>query len=477
MSLPSTAVEGCARERPVWGWFAAAIEFVRGRPAGSSTDGRARTARVDPAIAEVATDRTPWVTGEVRARLADYLVAEGQADGEGSFTGRFLFVQIDRVGSIRERLGQAAGDEALRRTIGRLVHVVGPQLAVAHLGGGLIVVVEPHRLRSDVLLAQVVSTAVQTPMSIDDDLVELSCRATNVLARGERVPSLADAQRVIDRSELQACLGLAAARGAVGPVIDLVAHEAEVDAVVAALDRGEIVAHYQPIVDLATGSIVAAEALARWPRAPYGMEQPEDFFSLAEAGSRGACLTDWMLDQVCRDLALLGVVDPDLWMTLNLSVADVHAPDMADRVIEALARHHVARDRLVLELSERIVPTEVTCQAVARLSRRGLRLALDDYGSRWSCPRQITSLPIEIVKLDRSFVTGAAARRPALLEAVSMARSLGMTVLVEGVELGKDLDLAEGVGADLGQGFLWGRAATADALRDRLLAQASTRLG
>ena len=476
MLLPFISAAECAPDRPVRRWFALLFGGARGATSASPS-GRSRMARVDPALSEVSTDRTPWVTGEVRARLADYLVAEARTDCEGLFTGRFLFAQVGRLGSVRSRLGQAAGDQALRKTVERLVDSVDPHLAVAHLGGGLVVVVEPHRWRSEPHLAHVVVAAVETPTWIRGEEVALTCRTTKVLVRGERIASVSDARGVIDRSELHACLTLAAGRGDTGPVIDLVAYDAEVDAVVAALDRKEIVAHYQPIVDVSTGAIVAAEALARWPEAPHGMDQPEDFLPLAAAGQREACLTDWMLDQVCRDLARLGTIDPAIWITLNLSVTDVHSPDIAERVMDALERHSVSRDRLVLELSERIVPTAVTCEAVAQLSRRGLRLAIDDYGSPWSCPRQLTALPIEIVKLDRSLITGSVADRAALHDAVSLARSLNMAVLVEGVELGEDLDRAENIGADYGQGFLWGQAATADELVDRVAAQDTLRLG
>lgn len=431
--------------------------------------GQLSMAGAHPAMSEVSLGHAPWVATEVRSRLATYLISH--ADGQGFFNGRIVFAQIGRLDEVNKRRGRVAGDHALLCAVERVVQAVDARLAVAHLGGGLLAAIEPHRWRAP-HLPETLAGNVASPMTMAGAELELSCATVDVPLRQSQVGTLMEAHAALDRAEQTARLSqdVQASKADV-PRRAARRNAATVSDVERALDRREILAHYQPIVDLHSGRIVAAEALARWPGAPSGVACAEDFLSVAAVGGMDARLTDLILDQVCRDLAQARAVAPDTWFTVNLSANEAISADMASRVHAALERHHVPLHSLVLEISERVVPDPVTCRALEELFDSGLRLAMDDFGTAWSSPRQLTALPIELVKLDRSLISDDPGARETLEAAVAMAKGLGLKVLAEGVERAKDLELAEVSGIDFGQGFLWGAADDLGQLLDELAHQ------
>ncbi|WP_426574311.1 GGDEF domain-containing phosphodiesterase [Aquihabitans sp. McL0605] len=441
----------------------------RGRPAppvGAAplasrlTPGRARTVRVIPPEPDVSMGHASWATAEVRSQLASYLARH--ADAHGSFSGRLVFVQVDHLAEVNRDLGRAAGDQVLLRLEERLRASVDDRLAVAHLGGGLFVAVEPSALPAARDLRSVLERNLRHPTAIDGAVVALVGSVLEVILTSARVASEVEARAVLDGAENRARHG-----AALEPVEGVTSIEygllvPAMEALERAVGTGEIVAHYQPIVELSTGRVVGAEALARWPSAPTGIDGPEDFLLLASAGGLETQLTDQLLDQVCRDAALVQQTAPGTWFTLNLSANEATSPDLADRIDAAMRRHAVGREHLVLEISERIVPDPVTCRALDRLRELDLRLAIDDFGTGWSSFGQMTSLSVDLVKLDRSLVSITSPHATAdgsLITAVaSMARALGMRVVAEGVETEDDAVHARLAEIDYAQGFLWGKA-------------------
>lgn len=469
MRMPSLPVVPRRRPRPSHSTAPGGASTSQG-PLGSARDaGRSAKLAVNPALAEVSLEHAPWIAAEVRARLASYLIAN--ADGQGRFSGRILFAQVGCLDEVNKGLGRVAGDQALLCAVERVVLAVDARLAVAHLGGGLLASVEPYRWRVPEL-GDALTETVERPMSVAGAEVELRCSTVEVPLRQRQVGSLMEARAVIDWAEQGARMSEDLRASAdKAPCRPFRRKTATVGDVERALDRNEILAHYQPIVDLHSGRVVAAEALARWPGAPAGVACAEDFLAVAAVGGMDARLTDHMLDQVCRDLARARAIEPDTWFTVNLSANEAISANMADRVHATLDRHGVPIESLVLEISERVVPDPVTCRALERLFDSGLRLAMDDFGTVWSSPGQLTSLPIELVKLDRSLISDDPAARDALEDAVAMATSLGLKVLAEGVERADELALLEVSGVDFGQGYLWGAADEPTYLLDLLAHQ------
>lgn len=406
----------------------------------------------------------------VRRRLARRLA---ELAGEEGFSGRVVSVVIDQLAVLNSQLGWANADRALDTAARRLEALLGPEAAAGHLGGGLILVVaassdEPprtlaERLELD-LRGVVAGPGPGSP-------VPLSCRAGEVPIPRSGGSGLEEAIEMVERCEQWVRMGGIGPRrpgraGAqIGPADPAVA------AVVEAVDSGSIEMRFQPVVALGTGAVVGAEALARWPAAPAGFESPEHFLRLAAVAGRQREATDHILDQVCCVAARPAVRRSGIWLSANLSAAEAVGADMPGRVRSALERHDVRPERIILELSEQIIPDLPTQRSILDLHGAGLRVAIDDFGSGWSSLAQLTALPIELVKLDRSIIVSARDGLALLEASVTLASALGLQVLAEGIETVEDLALVQASGVDLGQGFLLGAPAPVDDLERALLRQ------
>ncbi len=239
-----------------------------------------------------------------------------------------------------------------------------------------------------------------------------------------------------------------------------------------ACGRGDMHLEYQPICDLRSGRALGFEALLRW-RDGGALVPPAEFIPLAEASGDIAALSDWMAGQACRDLAALGSACA---VSLNVSAGQLVEPGFAGRFAQTLRAAGVDPARMGVEVTESVLIREPG-QAIAALSdlrRMGVRVAIDDFGTGFSSLAYLRELPFDVVKVDRSFVTGATEDpvSQAILEAVALiGRRIGVVVLAEGVETqGQRAWLVE-AGFALGQGYLFGRPAPADHWRDQRRSQ------
>ena len=239
-----------------------------------------------------------------------------------------------------------------------------------------------------------------------------------------------------------------------------------------ALERDEFVLNFQPIIDLRSLQIVSAEALLRWANSQLGIFPPDRFVPLAEDTGLIIPVGRWILDTACRQLARWrrgGFTQ--LTLSVNISSRQLRGKGLVDAVTQALVTHGVPPQALELEITESCLMSDFDemLAALRVIDRMGVRLALDDFGTGYSSLSYIRQLPVDSVKIDKSFITGAEhdAGDAAVVETIiAMSHQLGMRVIGEGVETAEQLEFIRGRGCDLAQGFYFGRPLAADAFFD-----------
>jgi EAL domain-containing protein (putative c-di-GMP-specific phosphodiesterase class I)/FixJ family two-component response regulator len=245
----------------------------------------------------------------------------------------------------------------------------------------------------------------------------------------------------------------------------------EPDALRRALAAGELENHYQPKVDLATGAVVGMEALARWRHPDDGLVLPARFIPVAERAGLAGELARVVLSAALRDTARWHAAGHVWDVSVNVSLGSLSSLDFPDLVARLAEEAGVPARHLVLEVTESQMMTDRQSQLdiLTRLRLKRVRLSIDDFGTGYSFMTQLRDLPVDELKVDRSFVHGAA-REPqlrAMLEAsLGLARQLGITAVAEGVEERADWDLLRAAGCDLAQGFLIARPMPATAVED-----------
>jgi EAL domain-containing protein (putative c-di-GMP-specific phosphodiesterase class I) len=231
-----------------------------------------------------------------------------------------------------------------------------------------------------------------------------------------------------------------------------------------ALGRGELSLAFQPVVDLVSARIEGAEALLRWTSPALGVVPPSDFVPVAEDRGLIAPIGEWVVEEVCRTLAGWrdqGVVDGDFSLAVNVSGRQVR-PGFAAVVADALARHELPARVLHLEITESVLLDESACaaEALAELFALGTPLLLDDFGTGFSSLSYLHRLPLNGLKIDKSFVdqvSTSVRRRTLVSSMLAMAEGLHMSVVAEGVETEEVAATLRGLGCRRAQGYLWSR--------------------
>ncbi len=242
-----------------------------------------------------------------------------------------------------------------------------------------------------------------------------------------------------------------------------------------AVETGAITVRYQPIIDLRRGVMAGCEALARWIDPELGRVDPGEFITVAEQTGLVVAIGERVLQETLRGAVTAGLFDRGLRVSCNVSPVQLRVAGF-DRVVqEAIAAHGVPREQLVIEVTEQVLVEEgQAAQTLHRLAGLGLTIAIDDFGTGYSALGYLQRLPADILKIDRSLTSSLISepRSRAITRAVvDLGRTVGLSVVVEGVESGQVDDLVRRIGVGFGQGLYYGRAMDAPelaAMADRL---------
>ncbi len=234
----------------------------------------------------------------------------------------------------------------------------------------------------------------------------------------------------------------------------------------------ELRLHHQPVIDVTTGRVVGSEALCRWTHPTIGVVSPEVFVELAESSNQIRELTRWVLRRAIGDLGEIGRIDPQFTMSVNLSVRNLYEADLVPTISAMLEEADVAPQRLILEITEgSFMDDQATAVEILEALRDlGVSTWIDDFGTGHSSFARLRSLPLDGVKIDRSFVSGPAADRDGVVleSMIELVHALGLRVVAEGVERQEELDAIARFGADSAQGYYLGRPEPFADLQERL---------
>lgn len=424
------------------------------------------------------------LTGLANRNLAmDRLqLAQARAERNGTFVG-LLFLDLDGFKTVNDSLGHAVGDALLMEIARRLRSVLRPSDTAARLGGDEFVVccedLGAHAGDAQAAALRVVSrinAALAEPAELDGAAERTTASIGIALVRGlEQSPDivLRNADQAMYRAKQQgrahvelfdeALQARAASRGKLADELSL------------ALQRDELVVHYQPITDLRDGRIMGAEALVRWAHPDRGLLLPPEFLDVAEESHLIVAIGDWVLNRACRDLAeWRRSVNPDVVVTVNASARQLGNNELAASIDRALVGAGLDARALDIELTETMLieATETTLSELDGLRELGVQVGLDDFGTGYASLTYLRRLPLDFVKVDSSFVAGLGDNsddKAIVTAIVDLAHALGLHVIAEGVESGAQRRALEKIGCGYAQGWYLGRPCTARELGDKLV--------
>jgi diguanylate cyclase (GGDEF)-like protein len=405
------------------------------------------------------------LTGLANRRRLLALLGEACARGPAVSCVALMILDLDNFKGINDGLGHAAGDELLVALARRLVNAVGDDGIVARLGGDEFAVLAPGASAVQArAIAERTCRAIEHEFELQAE-VHLSARASIGIAvcpeHGHDPASLirhADvAMYCAKRSESER-----SAFELYNPARD--EHSRERVLLLGELPRairgGELVLHYQPKVNLRSGRIAGVEALVRWQHPSRGQLSPDRFLPLAEQAGLMRELTLKALDMALAQCARWRASGHDLPVAVNLAAANLLDASLAPNVTRMLERYGLPPSSLVLEITERVVGTDSrrVMDVLAQLRQRDIALSLDDFGIGSSTLGFLSELPVQEVKLDRSFIASGSARNERIMKLIiDAAAQLGLRTVVEGIEHRESLELITKFGADEAQGFYLAR--------------------
>jgi EAL domain-containing protein (putative c-di-GMP-specific phosphodiesterase class I) len=229
-----------------------------------------------------------------------------------------------------------------------------------------------------------------------------------------------------------------------------------------ALERDEFVVYYQPVVDLSTVTIQGLEALVRWDHPQRGFLGPDNFIPVAEATGIIGAIGTWVLRQACRDIAAMARVNPLLWISVNLSALQLEDENLVATISESLQQSGLDAHRLTLEVTETVIMNDVprSIQVLTALRKLGVKIAIDDFGTGYSSLGALRYLPVDTLKIDRSFVKDLArdkASADLTRRTLQLAADFRLHTVAEGVEEVEQLEILREFGCEAVQGFLFAK--------------------
>jgi diguanylate cyclase (GGDEF)-like protein len=386
-----------------------------------------------------------------------------------------LLLDLDRFKVVNDSLGHEAGDRLLVELAARLQSVLRPGDTVARFGGDEFTILcdEISGERDVVVIAERVAEAVSAPFFLHESEAFLTASSGIALAASE-----ARAEALI--GDADAAMYRAKERGrARYELFDEAMRARAVDrletenALHRAIERGEFKVFYQPAVDLETGGAVAVEALVRWDSPKLGIRSPDQFIHLAEETGLIVPLGGAVLREACRQWQRWNARGAGRTprMSVNLSARQLGQPDLVQTVASVLAETGMDPGSLCLEITESVVveDTDAALVTLQALKEQGVMIGLDDFGTGYASLAVLKRLPVDILKVDRSFVSGLGsdpADAPIVSAVIGLAQELGLTAIAEGVETAAQVAELRAIGCRYAQGFYFARPQEAERLTE-----------
>jgi len=381
-----------------------------------------------------------------------------------------MFIGLDRFKRINNALGYPVGDEVLQQVSQSLVAAVRESDSVFRYGSDEFVVVlndiqHPQQTQH---IAQKILTAVKTTRHVaGHDLSITASLGISIYPNdsGNAVELIKHAETAMHTRKEQGPDGFSFYTEDMNLRAQF--QQNLESAIRQALDRNEFVLHYQPKLDLKSGKIVGAEALIRWYQPRSGWIKPSDFIPVAEDSGLIVPLTQWVLRQACEQVQSWRAMGlPPLCVSVNISPLDFRQRDFVDKLAAVLKQTGVPPYLLELEITESVLMQNVeeTVKTLHTIKAMGVRLALDDFGTGYSSLSYLRRFPIDVLKIDQSFVRGLNVNNQdeQLISAIiGMGRSLELTIIAEGVETLDQLSFLQAQRCEEGQGFLFSKAVPA----------------
>jgi diguanylate cyclase len=382
-----------------------------------------------------------------------------------------LFVDLDGFKPVNDSLGHATGDAVLKEVALRLLHEVRAADTVARVGGDeFVLLIEDVTSVDGVLaLADRLVRRLARPFEVAQTQVELSASIGVVVYpdQGQEGKLMAQADAAMYAAKRAGGNMHALFESHMGSGAD--EQMALLNDLRHAIERNELMLHYQPKVDGRRGLVSGVEALLRWQHPVRGVVSPGVFVPIAERYGLIAKIGNWVIEEACRQMRVWSADGVKLRVAINLSAHQLRQEDLVDRIRKALERNGISPMRLTCEITESVAmdDVETTRRAFDELVRNGVQLSIDDFGTGYSSLAYLRSLPATQLKIDRSFVRDIDASDDgcAIVDAVlHLAHALGLRVVAEGVETEGQRDMLVALGCDELQGYLIGKPMPPEAL-------------
>lgn len=374
-----------------------------------------------------------------------------------------LLMDLDRFKAVNDTLGHPVGDQLLQQVAGRLTQIIGDKGQVGRLGGDEFQIVLPQLIQPEKLagIANAIILSLAKPFAIEGEQVRVGSSMGIAVSEGQGV----SASALVRNADLALYAAKDAGRGVYRFYADAMHNQASErkaieDALRDALAKDELTLLYQPIVDVGSERITGFEALIRWHHASGGVISPAKFIPIAEESNLIVPIGEWIIRTACATISRLG---PGYRVAVNVSPRQFANEKLPATILSAVSAAGIRPDQLELEITEGVFLDE-SAENLAmfqKLKRTGVRLALDDFGTGYSALGYLKKAPFDKIKIDQSFVLGAAdpdSMNAAIISSiVGLAVALGMETTAEGVETHDDLALIRGLGCSHVQGYIYGK--------------------
>ncbi len=380
-----------------------------------------------------------------------------------------MFLDLDRFKVINDSLGHSTGDLLLKTIAERLEQCVRPGDTVARHGGDeFTILLDDIGLDQAVLeVAERVQQAISAPVLLEQQQV-FTTASIGVTHSSLGYDTASDMVRDADTAMYYAKLGGKARAVLFDPAMHTAATERlQLESALRwAYERDELRLHYQPIVELATGRPVGLEALLRWQHPQRGLLYPNSFIQLAEETGLIVPIGWWVLREACAQLSRWHRDIPHarhLWVTVNVSAKQLHQPNAVEQIMGILAETNLPPSSLKLEITETtfLEHSKRTTDILQQLRGAGIQVCMDDFGTGYSSLSYLQNLPIDVLKIDRSFIDqiGEVGERSEIVRTIlALAQTLGLRAVAEGTETREQAELLLAMHCEFGQGWLFSQA-------------------